>query len=137
MTDKPGQRPLAMTSSRPYLVRALYEWIVDNGATPHLLVEAGAEGVQVPEQHVKDGKIVLNVDPAAVQGLQLGNDWVCFSARFGGRARNITVPIGAVLAIYARENGQGMMFGDGNDPQPPVDPSPLKPPKRAGLRVVK
>ncbi len=110
-----------MTSSRPYLIRALYEWIVDNGCTPHLLVDAAAPGTRVPEKYVEDGKIVLNVGPSAVAQLEMGNEQVGFSARFGGTPREVSVPVGAVLAIYARENGQGMMFtaeGGGNEPPP-------------------
>ena len=99
-----------MISSRPYLIRALYAWIVDSALTPHLLVDAQADGVQVPEQSVKEGKIVLNVAPQAVRGLSLGNELIEFSARFGGVSRQVSVPIAAVVAVYARENGQGMMF---------------------------
>ena len=126
-----------MTSSRPYLVRALYQWIVDNRMTPHLLVDAAREGVQVPDQYVKEGKIVLNVDPGAVQGLELGDDLVRFNARFNGRAMNVRFPTLAVLAVYARENGQGMMFGDQAGAEPPPQPPDAEPPKRPGLRVVK
>lgn len=126
-----------MTSSRPYLVRALYDWIIDNQMTPHLLVDAGQPGVQVPDQYVKDDKIVLNIDPGAVQGLQLGNEQVEFSARFSGRPMNVMFPADAVLAVYARENGQGMMFGDGGETEPPPEPPSTEPPKRPGLRVVK
>ena len=99
-----------MTSSRPYLLRALYEWIMDNGLTPYMLVDALFEGVEVPDQHVQDGKIVLNVSPSAVDGLELGNDWVLFSARFGGVDTRIFIPEQAVLAIYASETGKGMSF---------------------------
>src|SRR6476661_8060121 len=103
MTDAP-----AMTSHRPYLLRALYEWIADNGLTPHLLVDATRPGVRVPAHAVKDGRIVLNVAGRAVAHLQMDNDDVRFSARFGGVSHAVIVPIDAVLAIYARENGQGM-----------------------------
>ena len=99
-----------MISSRPYLIRALYDWIVDSALTPHLLVDAEAEGVEVPEQSVQEGKIVLNVAPQAVRGLSLGNELIDFSARFSGVSRSVRVPISAVVAVYARENGQGMMF---------------------------
>lgn len=97
-----------MTSHRPYLLRALYEWIADNGLTPHLLVEATQPGVMVPAHAVSDGRIVLNVAERAVSGLDMGNDLIRFSARFGGVSHSVSVPVGAVLAIYARENGQGM-----------------------------
>jgi len=97
-----------MTSHRPYLLRALYEWIADNGLTPHLLVDATRPQVLVPVHAVKDGRIVLNVAQRAVAGLEMGNDVIRFSARFGGVSHNVSVPVSAVLAIYARENGQGM-----------------------------
>jgi len=99
-----------MTSSRPYLIRALYEWIVDNGMTPYVLVDATHPGVLVPESAIQEGKVTLNISIQAVQTLDLGNDAVSFSARFNGVARPITLPIQAVTAVYARENGQGMMF---------------------------
>ena len=97
-----------MTSHRPYLLRALYEWIADNGMTPHLLVDATRPAVQVPMHAVKDGKIVLNVAERAVLRLEMGNDVISFSARFGGVSHSVSVPVSAVLAIYARETGQGM-----------------------------
>jgi len=97
-----------MTSHRPYLLRALYEWIADNGMTPHLLVDATRPHVQVPAHAVKDGRIVLNVAERAVAGLQMSNDVIRFSARFGGVSHSVSVPVSAVLAIYARETGQGM-----------------------------
>lgn len=97
-----------MTSHRPYLLRALYEWIADNGMTPHLLVDATRPMVQVPRHAVKDGRIVLNVAERAVAGLQMTNDVISFSARFGGVSHSVSVPVSAVLAIYARETGQGM-----------------------------
>ncbi|WP_126453478.1 ClpXP protease specificity-enhancing factor [Sulfuriflexus mobilis] len=109
-----------MNSSRPYLIRALYEWIVDNGMTPYVLVDAMAEGVRVPEQFIEDGKIVLNINPSATQALTLGNEFIEFSARFSGAEMLVSVPTMAVLAIYARENGQGMMFAEeeGGEPSP-------------------
>ncbi len=99
-----------MTSSRPYLLRALYEWIADNDMTPHVLVDATVPGVQVPPHVVQDGKVTLNVDMQAVSGLSLDNDAITFAARFAGVSHQIHLPPSAVLAIYARENGQGMMF---------------------------
>lgn len=131
-----------MTPSRPYLIRALYEWIEDNNMTPHILVNAEAPGVSVPKQHVREGQIILNITPSAVHNLRMGNDWIEFSARFGGAARAIQIPVPAVLAIYARENGQGMAFGEerGND-EPPDAPPPEKPAvharKRPVLKIVK
>lgn len=101
-----------MTSHRPYLLRALYEWIADNGMTPHLLVDATRTGVQVPAFAVKDGRIVLNVAERAVSRLEMSNESIRFSARFGGVSHAVTVPVAAVLAIYARENGQGMALPD-------------------------
>ena len=98
-------------SQRPYLLRAMHEWMTDNGHTPHLVVDATAPGVQVPEQHVADGKIILNVSYAAVRNLELGNADISFEARFGGMPQRILVPLAAVLGIYARETGQGMIFG--------------------------
>ncbi len=125
-----------MTSSRPYLIRALYQWILDNEQTPHLLVDAIAEGVSVPERYVQDGRIVLNIAPRAVNVLDLGNEDISFEARFGGVSSSVVFPVSAVVAIYARENGQGMMFGQEDNPDPP-EPETPEPPKRPGLRVVK
>ncbi len=99
-----------MTSSRPYLIRAIYDWVVDNGMTPYLLVNADEQGVVVPVEHVQQGRIVLNVAPRAVSGLDVGNDLVSFRARFSGADMAISFPVAAVLAIYAQENGQGMAF---------------------------
>jgi len=101
-----------VTSSKPYLIRALYDWIVDNGCTPHLVVEAKDERVRVPTQYVKDGAIVLNIAPGAVRDLVLGNDYISFNARFGGVAQDVLFPVGAARMIYARENGQGMALPD-------------------------
>jgi len=100
----------SMTSNKPYLIRALNEWIIDNQMTPFLLVDANIEGVEVPQQHIRDGKIILNIAPGAVQEIAIEDEWIYFSARFSGRAFMINVPINAVLAIYAKENGRGMMF---------------------------
>lgn len=99
-----------MTSNRPYLIRAYYEWIVDNNLTPHLVVDATASGVVVPNEYVKDGQIVLNVSPSACGNLQIGDVDIEFDARFSGVPRHLIVPASAVLAIYARENGAGTMF---------------------------
>lgn len=139
-----------MIPRRPYLIRAMHEWTVDNGETPHLLVDAEYEGVEVPMDHVQNGKIILNISPTAVQGLSLANDGIVFSARFGGEPRHITLPIASVLAIYSRESGQGMLFSDDDDLPPPPDgksggkkgddgkngPSEKKA-KRPNLRVIK
>ncbi len=156
---------LQMTSQRPYLLRALYEWIADNGMTPHVLVNAGMPGVRVPTHAVKDGRIVLNIAERAVAKLELGNDVLRFTARFAGVSQAVNVPLEAVVAIYARETGQGMalpeesraeptsampsapvavesdagdpqLVEDGNDDNGPDRPS--EPPKRGShLRIVK
>ncbi|WCE29278.1 ClpXP protease specificity-enhancing factor [Vibrio sp. SCSIO 43137] len=99
-----------MTPRRPYMLRAFYEWLVDNELTPHLVVDADLPGVRVPEQFVQDGQIILNVAPRAVGNLEMGNEAVTFSARFGGKPHSVIVPLYAVQAIYARENGAGTMF---------------------------
>jgi stringent starvation protein B len=112
-----------MNSSRPYLIRAIHEWIVDNFMTPYLLVDIESEGVDVPRQHGQNGKIVLNVSPQAVDGLTLSNEAVCFRARFGGISTDVYVPVDAVLAIYSRENGRGMVFTEDEDEPGPDAPS--------------
>lgn len=99
-----------MTSNQPYLLRAFYEWIVDNNLTPYLVVDVNVPGIQVPMEHAKDGQIVLNVSPSACGKLNMGNIDVSFEARFGGMAKVINVPCKAVLAIYAKENGAGTVF---------------------------
>lgn len=126
-----------MTSSRPYLVRALYEWIVDNNMTPYLLVDANYEAVQVPHQYIEDGKIVLNISPQATENLIMGNQNLEFSARFSGKEVLISVPSLAVLGIYARENGQGMLFADEENDGTPPDDEPPKSGQRPQLKVVK
>ncbi len=102
---------VTMTSSRPYLVRAFNDWILDNHCTPHIVVDASVQGVQVPADHVANGQIVLNISPSAVKALIIGDDALEFSARFGGVPMQVYIPLQAVLAIYARENGEGMVFG--------------------------
>jgi len=128
----------SMTPSRPYLMRALNEWILDNHCTPYVLVDAGIQGVQVPQDYVNNGQIVLNISPSAVQNLLINQDGLSFSARFGGVPMDVYVPIVAILAIYARENGQGMVFGSeagAPDPnQPPEPPQAPEPPKKGGSR---
>jgi stringent starvation protein B len=127
-----------MTPSRPYLIRALYEWIADNGMTPYILVNAEHEQVEIPQQFVENGKIVFNISPTAVRNLELGNDSVVLEARFAGTPMRVAVPVNAVLAIYARENGKGMVFTEEGEDQPPPEPSRKEPPaKRPSLRVVK
>jgi len=128
----------SMTPSRPYLMRALNEWILDNHCTPYVLVDAGIQGVQVPQDYVNNGQIVLNISTSAVQNLLINQDGLSFSARFGGVPMDVYVPIVAILAIYARENGQGMVFGSeagAPDPnQPPEPPQAPEPPKKGGSR---
>lgn len=125
----------------------MHEWMVDNGFTPHLVVDARRDGVQVPEQHVQDGKIVLNVSHSATQGLALGNEFVTFETRFGGVPTQLEIPIAAVLGIYARETGQGMIFGEDDPPAgapgvptpspPTAPPSPPSGARKPKLKVVK
>lgn len=135
-----------MTSSQPYLIRAIYDWVIDNGFTPYLLVNAENDYAMIPRDFVEDGKIVLNINPSAISDLQLGNDYIMFNARFSGKAMEVSVPVVAVLAIYARENGQGMMFDENNNSLPPTPPEntpppvPPQPPKKSQkpqLKVVK
>ena len=146
---------MQMTPNRPYLLRAFYEWIVDNNCTPYLVVDATLPGVKVPLQHVKDGQIVLNISPGAVGNLLLGNDAVTFNARFSGNPFALYIPQRSVLAIYARENGAGTMFTPEEEWQEdeldeteleldesaiePTEPGPDddKPKKGSHLRVVK
>lgn len=99
-----------MTSSKPYLLRALYEWILDNENTPYILVDTGSDQVLIPRGISSDGKVVLNLAPAAIQDLEMTNEHISFSARFNGAAEQIFCPVASLLAIYARENGEGMMF---------------------------
>ncbi|MCK5385570.1 MAG: ClpXP protease specificity-enhancing factor [Gammaproteobacteria bacterium] len=135
-----------MTSSQPYLIRAIYDWVIDNGFTPYLLVNAENDYAMIPRDFVEDGKIVLNINPSAISDLQLGNDYIMFNARFSGKAMEVSVPVVAVLAIYARENGQGMMFDENNtnlppsppeNPNPPVQPKSPKKSQKPQLKVVK
>ena len=140
---------MAMTSSRPYMIRALYDWIVDNECTPYVLVDSHAEGVEVPQEYVnKDGQIVLNISPTAVSGLSIDNNAIAFNARFGGVPTDIYVSVAGVLGIYARENGQGMIFEpESPEPEPPTTDKSKKPDesakgsaaqeKRPSLKVVK
>jgi stringent starvation protein B len=131
---------MSMTSSRPYIMRALYEWILDNDCTPYVLVNAMASGVEVPQEYVKEGQIVLNVSPSAVQELSITNEAMFFNGRFGGVVRDVYVPVAAVMGIYARENGQGMVFELEEEAPPPTPDDP--PPSNGGdrkpsLKVVK
>ena len=136
-------------STKPYLMRAIYEWCVDGGYTPYLSVTVDP-ATRVPMEYVKDGQIVLNIGPVAVERFKMGNELIEFSARFNGAGREISIPIGAVSAIYARENGQGLSFevaapdaaappqstetGDSNEPP---SPEPPRPSGKPSLRRVK
>lgn len=132
-------------STRPYLIRALHEWALDSGLTPQIVVDAMLPGVQVPHAFVNDGQIVLNVHPQSVHQLELGNEIISFFARFGSKSEAVVIPIRAVLAIYARENGRGIQFpvedADGETPpitpEPPSAPEPSTPRKGAHLKRVK
>jgi stringent starvation protein B len=127
---------IVMSSNRPYLLRAMYEWIADNGMTPYILVDAAAPDIDVPKSAIKDGRIVLNIAARAVTRLELGKDRVTFTARFSGVSQAVDVPMGAILAIYAQENGQGMMFpAEGQAPPPTTPDTALR--KSPHLRVVK
>ena len=134
---------MAVTSRRPYLIRAMFDWAVDNGMTPHLVVATEAEGVEVPGQYAKDGRITLNISPRAAQNLSIGPDVISFNARFGGQPWQVRVPPGAVLAVYARENGEGVVFGEAESSQEPTPPETPKPPPdrpkrgRPQLKIVK
>ncbi len=142
-----SESTIKMASSRPYLVRAFNEWILDNNCTPYIVVDAGVQGVQVPTEHVANGQIVLNISPGAVKGLVVGNGALEFSARFGGVPMQVFIPLQAVMAIYARENGEGMVFGsepgapdpDGaRQPEPDGNSAGARPSgKKPSLKVVK
>ena len=133
----------SMTPSRPYLVQALNEWILDNNCTPYVLVDASLPGVQVPQDYVHNGQIVLNISPHAIKDLLIDINGLSFNARFGGVPMAVFVPVVAILAIYAKENGQGMVFGseagapDPDDVPPPPKPEPAKGEGKPSLKVVK
>ena len=130
-----------LISQRPYLLRAMHEWMTDQGQTPHLVIDTSVVGVEVPEQHIRNGKIVLNISDAAVQYLHLGNDQIDFEARFAGTPYRVRAPISAVLGIYARETSEGMVFNEGVMPEKGLDIGDHKPSVgpsgRPDLRVVK
>ncbi len=136
---------MTMTPSRPYLLRAIFDWLIENDQTPYLLVDAEAENVMVPLEHVQDGKIILNMSLTATRELELGNEAVSFNARFSGKTMNVYVPISAALALYSKENGRGMMFPDeesDTEQQAPAavagnDTEKKKPAKKPHLSIVK
>jgi stringent starvation protein B len=134
---------MSMTSSRPYLIRSLYEWINDNYLTPYIVINADILGTVVPQDFVNQGKIVLNISPEAIHKLLISNEAIQFDARFSGVSRRVYAPVHAVLAIYAQENGAGMVFGEepGGDIPPPTEPGPsakgaIKR-KKPSLKIVK
>lgn len=140
-----SEQELNLTPSRPYLARAIYEWICDNNLTPYLLVDATVPYTDVPQQFVNDGQIVLNIVPHAVHKLNMSNEAVTFSARFGGVSQDIYVPIQAVLGLYARENGQGLFFDpdeyanvkvDENTLESNTTEDPETPKKKPSLRIL-
>ena len=128
-----------MKPRRPYLLRAMHEWVTDSQHTPHVIIDADRPGVEVPRPFVKDGKIVLNLSLTATQNLSLGNEWIEFGERFAGVVHFIRVPIAAVLGIYARETGEGMVFSDQDlGPEPPPQPSAEEEgARRSHLKLVK
>lgn len=121
-----SEQELNLTPTRPYLARAIYEWICDNNSTPYLLVDATKPYTEVPQQFVKDGQIVLNIAPHAAHMLNISNDAVTFSARFGGVSKDLYVPMNAVLGLYARENGQGLFFDPDEYANVQIDEDALK-----------
>lgn len=131
---------MKMTSNKPYLIRAIYDWIVDNQLTPYILVKADYPRVQVPQEFVHDGRIVLNISPNACRGLHLDNDKIVFTARFSGQSMQLSIPPAAVIAIYVKENGRGMEFGE--EPYDYVAPAdepqqPERQVKKPALKLVK
>jgi stringent starvation protein B len=126
-----------MTPLKPYLIRSIYQWIIDNDLTPYLLVDAENSHAILPQQLIEDGKILLNIRPEAIQGLSLGNEEIQFNARFSGKPMHIVVPIAAVMAIYAKENGKGMIFDQEDEESNEAPPPENKPPTRPTLRIVK
>jgi len=110
-----------MTSNKPYLIRALYEWLVDNDATPYIMVDTTHSGIDIPDGIDKDGQVVLNIAAGAIQGLEMSNEFIAFSARFNGTSRNLYIPVKAVMAIYSMEDGEGMMFADDTSAETAAD----------------
>lgn len=143
MTE-PTVPKLPLPPKRPYLLRALHQWMIDNNQTPYVVVDAACPGVAVPDEHIQDGRITLNLSYSATSNLAMSNEEVSFDARFGGAARRVFIPLPAVLGIYARESGEGLVFptdeyaavADSVPGEP--DPDPVAPPpRRPSLKVVK
>lgn len=129
-----------MTPQKPYLIRAINEWLLDNKLTPYLLVNTLVDGVSVPADYVSDNKIVLNIAPDAVKHFQADNEWISFSARFSGRSVELFIPIEAILGIYGKENNQGMFFSEDEPSSPPPSaPTPIgdSSKQRPSLKIVK
>ncbi len=133
----PEQTDVEMSPSKPYLLRAFYEWIVDNSCTPHIMVDTTVANVTVPSQYIEDDRIVLNISPLAVKEFLIDNVAVQFAARFASKLYKIYVPINAVIAIYARENGRGMVFGDDDDDSQGEPPPTATPPSGTGTTTTK
>ena len=129
------ERPLSR--QRPYLLRAMHEWMTDNALTPHIVIDANFKDLNLPSEHVKENKLVLNISYAATRGLVVGNDAVTFEARFNGVPKALRIPIDAVLGIYARENGQGMVFAEETSTVPPPDDNGSGRGRKPALKVVK
>lgn len=126
-----------MTPQKPYLIRAIYEWLLDNNMTPHLLVNTSYDGIQVPREYINDNKIVLNISDGAVQNFHADNEWISFSARFSGKPMELFIPIIAVQSIYGKENNEGMFFPNEDTPPPPKRPLQSVKKERPGLKIVK
>lgn len=127
---------MKLTSNKPYLVRAIYEWLVDNKVTPHIVIFADHPEANVPQQYAEDGKIILNISPSAAQNLLIDNDGISFNARFAGKPFSLFAPIGAVLALYANETGEGMMFDAEEADNTPPDDTPPDAPISSDLTTV-
>ena len=124
-----------MTSHRPYLLRAMYQWILDNGSTPYIIVSTVGPGVSVPAGHVENGRIVLNIGPSSIRNLNISNETIRFDGRFGGQPFHVSAPVGAVQAVYAKETGEGMAFE--TESAEAGEPAPREPGPGGHLRVVK
>ena len=139
MSMPPNVPETVIPPKRPYLLRAMHQWMTDSSHTPHIIVDAERPGAEVPRAYVKDGKVVLNISLNATQRLDLGNEWIEFDARFAGVVHRVRFPVSAVLGIYARETGEGMVFSEQDlGPDPPTKPSPQEEGRpRPQLKVVK
>lgn len=126
-----------MTSTRPYLIRAFYDWILDNKSTPYVVIDAEKPHTQVPEEYIEDGKIILNISALAVRDLSITNRMIEFNAKFSGVPMHVYAPIGSVVAIYAHENGRGMVFSEDDDADDGDNPPPLARGGKPKLTVVK